>query len=96
MEKRAYLQQMVLVIPDSYMEKNEARPLYLTPHKNQLLVDQEHQSHQVPCNSTEKKGGNILELIGTRKDMLNRQALRSPIDKWLTKKLMKLKSFCKS
>ena len=46
-------------------------------------------------NLIEEKVGNNLELIGTRKDSLNRtpliQALRSPINKW---DLMKPKSFC--
>ena len=53
--------------------------------------------HKARYTESKRRVGNILELIGTGGNFLNRipvtQVLRSRIDKW---DLMKLQSFCKA
>jgi hypothetical protein len=71
---------------------------YLSPCtklKSKLIKDLNIKPNTL--NVTEEKLGKSLELIGKRRNFLNRtpmaQALRSTINNW---DLMKLKSFCKA
>jgi hypothetical protein len=80
-----HLQQMVLILLDVYLYKNENRSIFNTLYKTQVQVLNRPQHKTEYTKPYEEEVGDSLECVGTVDNFLNRtpmaHILRSRIDK---------------